>query len=204
LDISIIIPTLNEAESIERLIHRLKNCGCSESHEIIVVDAGSSDNTIELAEKAGAKTLLSPKKGRAPQMNHGAKAAQGDLLYFVHADSLPPEKFCLSIKESLETGSQIGGFRFKFDSNKKILAFNNWTTQFDKIFVRGGDQTIFIKRKLFDELQGFDEKFRIMEEYDFIERAQKKTPYKVQIAFPIFKIRHLEIVKYFLKEKLIS
>ena len=179
MNISIIIPTLNEAENIEKLIHRLKDCGCSKSHEIIVVDAGSTDNTQELAKKAGAKALLSPSKGRAPQMNYGAHKAKGDLLYFVHADSLPPENFCRNIKESLSAGYQIGGFRFKFDSDKKILAFNNWTTQFNKIFVRGGDQTMFIKRELFEELNGFDENFKIMEEYDFIERAQKKTPYKV-------------------------
>jgi len=179
LKLSIIIPTLNEAENIEKLIHRLKNCGCDQAHEIIVIDAGSTDNTIQLAKDAGAEAILSPTKGRAPQMNYGAKNATGDLLYFVHADSLPPKKFCKSINETLLNGSQIGGFRFKFDSDKKILAFNNWTTQFDKIFVRGGDQTIFVKRELFEELNGFDENFRIMEEYDFIERAQKKTPYKV-------------------------
>jgi len=179
LNLSIIIPTLNEADNIEKLVHRLKNCGCVNCHEIIVVDAGSTDNTRDIAEKSGAKVLLSPKKGRAPQMNFGAKNATGDILYFVHGDSLPPEYFCMNIKESLQEGSQIGGFRFKFDSNKKILAFNNWTTQFNKIFVRGGDQTMFIKRNLFEELEGFDENFRIMEEYDFIERAQKKTPYKV-------------------------
>ena len=100
MNLSVIIPTLNEAENIERLVHRLKNCGCSDSHEIIVVDAGSTDSTQELARKAGATAVLSPKKGRAPQMNFGAKQAKGDVLYFVHADSLPPEGFCLNIKKS--------------------------------------------------------------------------------------------------------
>lgn len=179
MNLSIIIPTLNEAENIDKLVNRLKNCSCPETHEIIVVDAGSTDNTQELAKKAGAITLLSPKKGRAPQMNFGVQHSTGDLLYFVHADSLPPEDYCLCIDKCIHQGSEIGGFRFKFDSDKKLLAFNNWTTQFNKIFVRGGDQTMFINKTLFDELNGFDEKFRIMEEYDFIERAQKKTPYKV-------------------------
>lgn len=179
MNLSIIIPTLNEAENIEVLIKRLKNCSCPETHEVIVVDAGSTDNTQELANKAGAVTLLSPLKGRAPQMNHGASRAKGDLLYFVHADSLPPSDFCLCIEQCIKEGSRMGGFRFKFDSDKKILAFNNWTTQFNKIFVRGGDQTMFIQKDLFDELNGFDEHFRIMEEYDFIERAQKKTPYRL-------------------------
>ncbi len=179
MNLSIIIPTLNEAENIEKLIKRLQNCDCSKTHEIIVVDAGSNDNTQELAKKTGATVLPSPKKGRAPQMNFGVKNANGNVYYFVHADSLPPSDYCLSISKSIQQGAEIGGFRFKFDSDKKLLAFNNWTTQFNKIFVRGGDQTIFISKGLFDELNGFDESFRIMEEYDFIERAQKKTSYKV-------------------------
>ena len=177
MKLSIIIPTLNEAENIERLIDRLKNCTCQTAHEIIVIDAGSTDDTIDLAKKAGAKTYLSPKRGRAPQMNYGVKKSKGDVVYFVHADSLPPQNFCSHIKKCISNGSKIGGFRFKFDSDKKILAFNNWTTQFNKIFVRGGDQTIFLTRDFFEELNGFDENFRIMEEYDLIERAQKKTKY---------------------------
>lgn len=179
MNLSIIIPTLNEAENIERLVNRLRSCSHSKFSEIIVVDAGSVDNTQELARKAGATVLLSPRKGRAPQMNFGVKHSKGDILYFVHGDSLPPEDYYQSIKTNIKNGSQIGGFRFKFESDKKILAFNNWTTQFNKIFVRGGDQTMFIQRDLFEELNGFDENFQIMEEYDFIERAQKKTPYIV-------------------------
>lgn len=179
MNLSIIIPTLNEAENIEKLVKHLKSCACGQTHEIIVVDAGSKDNTQKIAQEAGAIVYQSPKKGRAPQMNFGAQNSKGSTYYFVHADSLPPKDFCLSIKKCLKEGSQIGGFRFKFDSDKKLLAFNNWTTQFNKIFVRGGDQTIFISKNLFDELEGFDENFQIMEEYDFIERAQKKTKYKV-------------------------
>ena len=179
MNLSIVIPTLNEAEHIEKLVCRLQNCSCPETHEVIVVDAGSNDNTQELARKAGARVFLSPKKGRAPQMNFGAKHCKENLFYFVHADSLPPKDYCLHIEKSIQEGAEIGGFRFKFDSDKKLLIFNNWTTQFNKIFVRGGDQTMFIHKKLFEELNGFDENFRIMEEYDLIERAQKKTPYTI-------------------------
>ena len=150
MKLSVIIPTLNEAKNIERLVNRLKKCGSSDFSEIIVVDAGSTDDTVDLAQKAGAKVLSSPKKGRAPQMNFGAKHATGNVLYFVHGDSLPPVDFYKDISRTWDTGSKIGGFRFKFESDKKILAFNNWTTQFDRIFVRGGDQTMFICRQLFE------------------------------------------------------
>lgn len=177
--LSTIIPTLNEEENIDRLIRRLREYGNSDFSEIIVVDADSTDNTRAVAEAAGAKVLSARKKGRAPQMNYGAEHATGDILYFVHGDSLPPKEYFTDIENALEKGHQIGGFRFVFDSDKSVLGFNNYLTRFNKIFVRGGDQTMFVTRNLFDRLGGFKNEFRIMEDYDFIERAQKITPFKV-------------------------
>lgn len=88
--ISIIIPTFNEEDRILALIKFLweHSAGCI--HEIIVVDGGSTDNTVSLVKNQTNAVLLTTEKGRARQMNSGAKIATGKILYFLHADSVPP------------------------------------------------------------------------------------------------------------------
>lgn len=180
VQISVIIPTLNEAENIGRLVRRLKECGNECIEKIVVVDANSADNTIERAKAAGAEAVISPKRGRAVQMNYGVSLTQkSDILYFVHGDALPPKTCFEEIKAAVKEGYHIGGFRFKFDSDRPILKFNSYMTRFNKMFVRGGDQSIFITRKAFEKLGGYKEDFIIMEEYDLIQRAAKEMPYKV-------------------------
>ena len=176
---SIIIPTLNEAENIEKLIFQLQKNATSNLREIIVVDGESCDGTAELAANAGAKVLKSPKRGRAAQMNFGATHATGDVLYFVHADTLPPESYMKDLEEALAEDYPIGCFRFRFNSNKKILRFNSYMTRFDRIWVRGGDQSLFITRTLFDSLGGYRDDFKIMEEYDLITRARQQAAFKI-------------------------
>jgi len=179
LKFSIIIPTLNEAENIERVLHRLQNHATSNLREIIVVDGGSSDETCALAKKMEVKVLQSPQKGRAAQMNFGATHATGDVLYFVHADTLPPESYMQDLETALEEKYPMGCFRFRFDSDKKILRFNSYMTRFDRIWVRGGDQSLFITRTLFDALGGYRNDFKIMEEYDLISRARQQARFKI-------------------------
>ena len=176
---SIIIPTLNEEENIIKLLEQLKKHATSSLREIIVVDGGSSDETCKVAKRKGVQVLQSPKKGRAAQMNFGAANATGDVLYFVHADTLPPESYMQDLEAALDEKYSIGCFRFRFDSNKKILRFNSYMTRFDRIWVRGGDQSLFITRTLFDELDGYRDDFKIMEEYDLITRARQQATFKI-------------------------
>ncbi|MEO6538796.1 MAG: glycosyltransferase, partial [Ferruginibacter sp.] len=95
--ISIIIPTYNESELIGKLINFLKEFGNKDISEIIISDGGSTDNTAEIAKNAGAQVIISPQKGRAAQMNFGASMATSDILYFIHADTLPPPSFFTDI-----------------------------------------------------------------------------------------------------------
>ena len=176
--LSIIIPTYNEAVHISELLLHLQKTS-HQNFEIIVVDGGSYDGTQEIVQKTGIKLISSPEKGRAKQMNFASKQVKGNVLYFVHADSLPPLTFIEDIEEALLEGFPIGCYRFKFNSNKKILQLNAYFTRFDRLMCRGGDQSLFIKKNLFDELNGYCEQHKVMEDYDIIIRARKKYPFKI-------------------------
>ncbi len=175
--ISIIIPTLNEEERIGPLIdhlHQLPHPAYLQ--EIIVCDGGSEDKTQEIAEAAGATLLKSPQRGRAVQMNYAADLAQGDILYFVHADVVPPKECLGNIMNALAEGHRMGCFSFDFASTSKLLKINAYFTQFDLMTSGGGDQTFFIPKATFNELGQFDEKLPFMEDFDFVWRAKKHYP----------------------------
>ena len=187
--ISIIIPTLNEAENVGQLIQYLKKNGNASLVEIIVVDADSYDNTEGVARDAGAKVLKSPKRGRAVQMNYGAKHAIGDVIYFVHADCYPPATYMTDIQHYINDGYPRGCYRFRFDSDDLLLKINAFFNRFEPLYCRGGDETLFIEKDVFNELGGFDEKFVIMEEYDFIKRARERFKFKIIPKYAVVSAR---------------
>ncbi|MFT4973262.1 MAG: rSAM/selenodomain-associated transferase 2 [Paraglaciecola sp.] len=181
MKISIIIPTLNEEKNIGRLVNHLKVLSHQNYlEEIIVCDAGSQDTTQKLAREAGATVLQSPECGRAVQMNYAVKNSTGEVLYFVHADVLPPVSCLADIVQSLEAGHKFGCFCYNFDSEKKSLKFNALLNKFDWMVAGGGDQTMFIGRDTFYELNRFKEDLPIMEDFDFVWRAKKK--YKMHVV----------------------
>ena len=177
--ISIIIPTYNEAATIAKLITYLQKHGGDAVKEILISDGESNDGTPEIAEQTGATVLFSPQKGRAAQMNYGAANSKGDVLYFVHADSFPPVNFIADITKAVNDGFDFGRYRTKFDSKKLLLKINAWFTRFNWFMCYGGDQTLFITRKLFEQSGGFKNELLIMEEYEFAERLIKQGRYKI-------------------------
>ncbi len=175
--ISIIIPTLNEEERIGQLVQHLRALAHQiYLKEIIVSDGGSTDKTCELAIAAGAQLLQAPTASRAVQMNYGAQAAKGEILYFVHADALPPRDCLANIIEAVQEGHQLGCFSYDFDSDSSLLKINAYMTQFDAITSGGGDQTLFLPKVTFETLGRFNEDLPIMEDFDFIWRAKKRYP----------------------------
>ena len=177
--ISVVIPTYNEEVNIGGLIGDLRKYGGEHLAEVIVVDAPSRDRTAELAEKAGARVIVSDQPGRASQMNAGARIAQGDVLYFVHADVRIHPDYVQDIRQALHEGYTLGCYRYQFDSPRLILKLNTFFQRYDRIWSRGGDQTLFIPKAAFDELGGYCEKHRVMEDYEFIIRARKRYRFKV-------------------------
>lgn len=177
--LSIIIPTYNEEATIKKLLLHLQDCLKSKYYEIIVSDGGSTDATLKIVKDCGIIALESPVKGRAGQMNYGVAHAQGDIYYFVHADSKPPKSFYLDIQQALQQKYNCGSFRFQFDSPKIMLKINAFFTRFNYLFFRGGDQSIFVTKSLWKEVGAFKETHLIMEDYDFLERIWKHGSFKL-------------------------
>ncbi|MAZ27578.1 MAG: glycosyl transferase family 2 [Cytophagaceae bacterium] len=184
--ISIIIPVLNEARTIrETLAHTMLNVAYPLSCECIIVDGGSNDNTFELVNEfkaAHPELVINPVRstcGRARQMNAGADIARGEILYFLHADSQPPWGFDSLIRKEVEKGNPAGCFRMKFDSNHWWLRLAGWLTKFSWRACRGGDQSQFITRELFDEIGGFDESYVIYEDNIMINELFERKKFVV-------------------------
>lgn len=179
MKISIIIPTLNEEEKLPQLLDVLSKYTYT-YEEIIIVDAKSTDNTVKIAKSYPKVSVIEDHvASRSEQMNTGVKAAKGDVFYFIHADVIPPSSFEEDIRELIKNGVDLGCYRFQFDKKALPLQFNAWWTRFDFMFCRGGDQTLFVKKSVFEELEGFDPEYVIMEDFDFIRRARKKFKFKI-------------------------
>ncbi len=181
--ISIIIPVLNEAENIEDVLERIAFASNEGTiTEVIIVDGGSEDETAALAlnfEGSIDVKVLSSNKGRAKQMNHGAQNAQGSILYFLHADTHPPKDFDKTLLNAIKEGNAAGCFRMRFDSNHPVLKFSQWFTQFNFRVCRGGDQSLFISKDLFHELNGFNEEYLVYEDCEFINRLYERQGFTV-------------------------
>ena len=178
-EISIIIPVLNEENVIAGLIAELKKRSGEIETEIIVADGGSYDNTRQLATESGAKVIICKGKGRARQMNEGAAHASGNVLYFLHADTTPPFNFPMGIHRSIHDGADAGCYRLQFDDEHPLLRAFAWFTRFDLNWFRFGDQSLFIKRGVFDEIGGFDESLIVMEDQEIVKRIRLRHNFKL-------------------------
>ncbi len=177
--ISIIIPVFNEAQTIAQQLSYLKeNSSPSNIAEIIVVDGGSNDTTTQIAATKDV-LLIHSKKGRATQMNAGAKNAGGDILYFLHVDTVPPIGFDTTIIEAFKAGSNTGCFQLKFDSNSTFLKFFAWFTRINSKLCRGGDQSLYISKSLFEKSGGYNEDYFIYEDNELINRLYDLTDFTV-------------------------
>ncbi|HBL58153.1 MAG TPA: glycosyltransferase [Cyanobacteria bacterium UBA8803] len=169
--ISIIIPVLNEANTIGVVLARLADA-CH--GEIIVVDGGSRDETVAIARSLGAKVITAP-LGRASQMNAGAAVASGDILLFLHADTCLPDRFDGWVHQLLKYPKTIAGaFELRIEASmpglRLIEKMVNWRSRF--LSMPYGDQAIFLKAKVFQEMGGFPD-LPIMEDFELIRRLKR-------------------------------
>jgi rSAM/selenodomain-associated transferase 2/rSAM/selenodomain-associated transferase 1 len=172
MPISIIIPALNESATICRTLSPLKEI---DNLEVIVVDGGSRDSTAELAGSYGAKVIHAP-PCKAIQMNAGASAARGDILVFLHADTLLPKSFKNQILAALnQKGVAAGAFRLAIDSTRAGMQFIEAMAYLRSRYLQlpYGDQALFMKRALFEQIGGFPE-MPIMEDFILVRRLKRR------------------------------
>ena len=179
--VSIIIPTYNEAGSIEALLRHLSHAGAATDAavEIIVADGHSTDATAARARRAGARVLACPTKGRAAQLNHGARHATGSILYFLHADTLPPVGFLGHIRQAVAAGYGCGCYRLAFDEPHWFLRANAWFTRFNLEIVRFGDQSLFVLKTVFEQAGGYREELLLMEDQEITRRLRRHARLRV-------------------------
>jgi rSAM/selenodomain-associated transferase 2 len=178
MNLSVIIPTYNEADNLKKILPFLVANTNQNKVEIIVSDGGSSDNSIAIAKSYEVTVVKSPNKGRAAQMNYAATLATSEILQFIHADTIPPKSFISDIETAIREGYIAGCFTYRFDSNHLLLKINAFFTRFNKLWCRGGDQAIFIKKTVFEEFGGYPN-YLIMEEYELLKQIQAKYPFKI-------------------------
>lgn len=169
-----IIPTLNEAENLAGVLAALMP---EEDHEVIVVDGGSDDGTDTIAIEAGARVITSSSAGRAHQMNVGAAEAEGEVLFFLHGDTVVPVGALGLIIDALENSEVVGGgFLREFDSDSQWLGLTcrlaDWRSENLGIFL--GDQGIFVRQNIFKEMGGFDENLSRCEDLKFSIKLRKQ------------------------------
>lgn len=168
--ISIIIPVLNEAKILEQTLSRLHSeLG---PHELIIVDGGSTDGSIQIAEQYG-KVFIS-ERGRSKQLNAGAAAASGNILIFLHADIWLESGALTAVETALSSGYVGGGFRQKIDGEnmlyRAIERAGNIRGKYLKVFY--GDSGIFLSRADFKKIGGFPE-IPILEEMEFSKALRR-------------------------------
>jgi len=170
--LSVVVPMLNEGSVVRETLAALRTG--APNAEIIVVDGGSVDQSVDVARKL-ADRVIAAERGRARQMNAGAALALGDILTFVHADTRVPSSFEKDILEVLEESDIVGG-RFDVELDDPSLAYRLIG---DLISLRSritrtatGEQAIFVRRSVYEALGGFPD-FDLCEDLDFSRRLKR-------------------------------
>ncbi len=183
--ISIIIPTINEANNLPLLLSDLSII--QKKGEIIIVDCGSDDKTIDVANIYGAKVYKSHEKNRGLQLYLGAKNSKGDWLIFLHADTRLTHNWFRKLNSVLKGDKNyIFYFRFKINHKKIIYRILEIVVNIRSFYFKQpyGDQGLIIHRTTYFENKGF-RKIPIMEDVDFLRRLKNKKNLK-QLNLPIF------------------
>lgn len=172
--LNIVIPALNEAANLERLLPELART-CREA-EVIVVDGGSTDETKDLVGRFPRVTLIEAERGRARQMNAGARVATGRALLFLHADTTLPPGAQGAIQDALHSPDVVGGrFDVRFDNPRPIFTLiatmMNIRSRLSGIST--GDQAIFVRRDTFEAMGGYAA-IPLMEDVEFSRRLKRQ------------------------------
>ncbi len=176
MTLSIIVPVFNEARQLLPALECLASVR-ARGVEVVIVDGGSQDETLATAARIGAR-LVSSSKGRARQMNAGARIASGAILLFLHVDTALPANAARLIEMAMSDGRRIWG-RFDVDIQGRprmlrvIAALMNWRSRISGIAT--GDQAIFVARQAFESVGGFPDQ-PLMEDIELCKRLRALSP----------------------------
>jgi len=175
MTVAVVIPTLNEEETLRRYLPEVSR----QADEMIVSDGGSTDDTTRVAKQLGA-SVVTGARGRGPQMNLGAQAAQAHVLLFLHADTRLPEDGVERVRQEVGRGMNGGGFLADFDDSRPVMRWGsklvNLRTRLTRLPL--GDQAQFVTRPVFQQLGGFRD-WPILEDLDFMRRLKAHGPTSV-------------------------
>jgi len=168
MKIALIIPTYNESKTVGTMLAQLDQL--PGDWEILFADGGSSDDT--LAQIGTRHRILHAPKGRSQQMNFAAQQAASDYLWFVHCDSRLPQDAHAQISAAADKGAKWGCFHIGFDYDGPFMGCNTYfSNRRARKGIAFGDQGIWVKRDLFEEMGGFPD-LPIMEDYEFSRRMK--------------------------------
>jgi rSAM/selenodomain-associated transferase 2 len=193
--LSIIIPVYNEQQNLIKGLSFLSEQANKFHIEIIVSNSPESIDESGMICKDFYKVTHfdALKKGRAAQMNAGAAKAKGDILLFLHADVILPKDFYTQILQAIKEENKAGFFSYKFDKQTLLLNMNSSFTKKDGLFSGGGDQCQFFTKEIFKALNGYNEEFCIMEDFEMIERVRtQKISFKIIQSKAIVSARKYE------------
>ena len=181
MQVSVIIPTINEQENIERAVSSAWDAGAS---EVIVADGGSTDGTLEIATALRCHLVHAP-TGRAHQQNAGADQASGSVLFFQHADTWLVPQGISQIRAAVELGARHGAFVQRIEAKgwrfRWLERGNAWRARRGRAY---GDQGLFVQRELFERLGGFPDE-PIMEDL-LLSRQLRRQGRPAILAGPLY------------------
>lgn len=172
--VSIIVPVLNEAGRLPALLDMLAGLG---AHEVIVVDGGSADGSPGAASRAGRAVVMAAGRGRASQMNAGARRAGGDVLLFLHADTRLPPDAVHRVRTAIDEGARWGRFDVRIDDRAAWFRVIERSMNLRSALtgIATGDQALFVRADVFREIDGFPN-LALMEDVAISKRLRALSP----------------------------
>ena len=179
--LSIIIPTLNEAGTLPACLTSLyAEAEQAGRFEVIIADGGSTDETVAIAGTYPALTVVHSPRGRAKQLNAGARQTRGKHLWFLHADTLPPAGWWQHLQNAVAQGtSATFSVHFSNQASSALLRFYSRGSRLNHWSVRFGDQSLFVSRTIFRKLGGYREDHVLMEGHELARRLISTTGLQV-------------------------
>ena len=198
IEISIIIPCADTLEVVQAYMPgMLRNLSNNYKTELIFVDAFEREDVRAYVVAQGFVYIFTNKARRSIQCNAGAQNATGQIYFFLHIDSIVPSHFDAMIIQSAGKGYESGCFRLKFDSKSLFLAASAWFTRFKWTIARGGDQGLYVRREVFEEIGGYKNAWQIMEDVDIARKLLKRRTFDIMKPAIITSARKYERVGVF-------